>query len=452
MENVTLNDILKISGGIYYGDKELLKQKVTDIARDNRQCIPGSLFVAFKGEKTDGHNFISGAKAQGAIAVMGEDAEAHNGDLPYIHVKDNILALGKVAKWYRKRFSCVLIGVSGSVGKTTCKEMLSTVLAQKFHTLTTQKNLNHALGVPLTLFQLNSAHQIAVIEMGISDFGEMDYLADIVRPDFAVLTNCGDAHLEKLGDRAGVLRAKTEMIRHLPLHGTAFVNGDDEQLRSYQPPTPRKRVLFGLNEGNHIRATELVSDENGVSCNIDGYSFYTSATGEHLIYSILPSYALGKQLGMSNEEIAAGISAFSPLSGRGNIISAPRCTIIDHSYNANPSSTRAALAALSSRSGRKVAILGDMYELGNNSAELHYNIGKSAASSTDLLICVGNLGADIHRGAMDAECSSYYFADLSELKTQLPQLIKQGDQVLIKASHSMHLDELVADLTTLDAK
>ena len=445
MKNVCLQDIVNVTRGQYHGDPALLSRPVSLVARDSREVKPGALFLAFLGERHDGHDFIPTARQNGSLAVLGENPDKAQG-APYIQVADCRAALGDIGRWYRGRFRGPVIGISGSVGKTTCKELIGAVLGQKYSVLTTEKNLNNELGVPLTVCRLDDSHEVAVIEMGISHFGEMSYLAAISRPDFAVLTNCGDAHLEALGDRRGVLRAKTEMMDFVPEQGLALLNADDPLLAAYQPPRGVQRLLYGTSDLAQVQARDITDDEAGCGCTINGCRLVCSANGRHLIYSMLPAYALGKQLGLSDAEIQAGVAGFSPLAGRGNVVSAPRCTIIDHSYNANPSSTRAALDALAQRKGRGLAILGDMYELGENSHRLHWETGAYAASVGARVIAVGRLGREVAAGA---GAGSSWYATVEELLEALPQLVQEKDNVLVKASHTLGLSRVVSALEKL---
>ncbi|MBO7667473.1 MAG: UDP-N-acetylmuramoyl-tripeptide--D-alanyl-D-alanine ligase [Firmicutes bacterium] len=445
MKNVTLNDIVKACGGVFHGDAAALSLPVTSVVRDNREAAPGSLFAAFVGERSDGNDYIGAARAAGAVAALGSRPEKA-GEFPYIEVADSGKALGDIGRWYRGSFHGPVIGISGSVGKTTAKEMIAVVLKERFSVLMTEKNLNNDLGVPLTVCRLDDSYDVAVVEMGISDFGEMDYLAGISRPDIGVLTNCGHAHLEALGDRRGVLKAKTEMMAHIPAGGLALLNGDDDLLRDYLPPAGVRRTLFGTEKNADVRAVDIYNGPKGCACTVGGCRLSSVYQGQHLVYSMLPAYAIGKELGMSDDEIAKGVAAFTPLAGRGNIVRGSRCTVIDHTYNANPSSTRAALASLSAVSGRKVAVLGDMYELGEDSRELHREVGRNGKETADLVIAVGELAEDIRAGA-GAGCP--WFPTVEEAIEALDTLIRPGDTVLVKASNAMKLSRIVQALQEL---
>lgn len=448
MENITLRDIVRVSNGRYFGEQASLDQPVTKIIRDHRETVPGALFCAFRGAKVDGHTFIPAALAAGAVAAMGE---AMPTAFPYIFVENLEAALGELARWYRKQFSVKVIAVTGSVGKSTCKEMISSVLSQRFQVLKTEKNYNNALGLPLTLFELEHRHEYAVLELGISDFDEMHHLAGIAAPDMAVITNIGDSHLESLGDRLGVLQAKTELLDHLPIGASVYLNGDDSLLAGYQLPHTLTAVRSGTAAGLDIRAQILANDANGFSCRIGSSVFHTAANGIHLLYSILPAYAIGHDLGLSDAEIAAGVEAFTPLKGRGNVIKTARYQIIDHAYNANPNSMAAALDSLLTMPGRHVAILGDMYELGEQSRQLHEGIALYLdGKAIDTMISVGKLAKAYYDVAYryGTVKNIYHFDTVEEALAGIPALLQDGDNILVKASHSLGLERVVAKLET----
>lgn len=451
MDGLFLRDILRESGGRLAEPALLADCEVAAVVRDHRQTIPGAVFAAFSGQRRDGHDFVNAAFASGAAAALVSRPLA-SADGPQIVVDDVEHALGRIAKYYRSRFDLPLVGVSGSVGKTTAKEMLAAVLGRKFRTLKTEGNYNNALGVPLTLFRLERQTQAAVVEMGISAFGEMSRLADIARPTVAVLTNIGDAHLENLGDRAGVLRAKAEMLDFLPAGGLVILNNDDPLLAAYRPPAQLRVIRVGTGLDCDFRAINPRQDRAGFSCQVEGRELRTPAWGGFLLYSMLPAYALGRELGITPAEIAAGLADYAPLPGRGQLL---RCgqniTVIDHSYNANPTSMRAALDSLLTLDGRRVAVLGDMYELGADSVALHRHLLDGLAQPLDLLLAVGGLAAEIAAGAEASGQARQVLraADAAEAIALLPQILAPDDQILIKASHALGLEQVVSAVAAL---
>jgi len=321
-------------------------------------------------------------------------------------------------------------------------------------------NLNNELGVPMTLLALREEHQAAVIEMGISDFGEMTRLTAMVQPTIAIITIIGYAHLDNLGDRAGVYRAKTEILHGLSPDGLALFNGDDDLLRpcAITDIDPKKtgveKRLYGLDAGNDYRAADIVTaGESGTTCTLHLAGITLPVTipafGLPFVYAALAAAAVGHRLGMTPEEIRRGIADFHTVAGRANVLVTEHLTIIDDCYNANPSSVSASLISLSGLDGRRVAILGDMAELGPDSATLHREIGAHAARrGIDCLICVGEMSAHTHAGAVSVcpALSAFHFSNKAMALEEISALLCTGDQILVKASRSGRFEEIVAFL------
>ena len=453
MKNLTIENIISAVNGDWQGDTALLAREVTFITTDSRNVGRDCLFAAIKGENSDGHDYIGASIEKGALCVIAErlpDSEA----LPVIVVNNTVEALGNLAAFYRRQFDIPVLGITGSVGKTTAKEMVSSVLSRHFKVHKTPKNLNNELGVPLTLFGLDESHEFAVIEMGISHFGEMRRLAEIVHPDMALYTTIGSAHLEFLGDFDGVLRAKTEMLEYLPENGIVFVNGDNETL---QKLTCKQEICrYGVSRGCEVTAEnvrllgtdgmelEIVSGTRRIPCKINSF-------GVHMVTAALGAAAVGMHMGLTDEEISVGIADYVPIGSRSGIIKTDKITIIDDCYNANPTSVAAAIDSLAMLKGRRVCILGDMGELGETEAKLHFEIGSHAANNgVELVIACGELSKNTAEGAKKADCKSViHFNDKSDLISELPKLIKKGDSVLVKASHSKKFEEIVEALKNL---
>ena len=348
-----------------------------------------------------------------------------------------------------------MIGVTGSVGKTTAKEMTAAALSARFRVFRTPANLNNDIGVPLSLLSIGEEDEVAVIEMGISDFGEMSVLADMVRPDICIMTTIGYCHLEKLGDLDGVLRAKSEVYRYMPENGVAVVNGDDEKLAAFDPGI--RKITFGLGDSCEWRADNVRSDGlEGVLCDLihEGtrFSAYIPAFGSHMVLGALPAAAVASFLGETPDEIARGLLTYAPVGSRASVRDTGFIRIIDDCYNANPNSVAASIASLSEVSGRRVAILGDMKELGASSRNLHRSIGVLAGKyGIDSLICLGAEAEFIYKGFISGgfETEAWHFPLKDALFSVLPSLIRKGDTVLVKASHSMGFDEVVAELEKL---
>lgn len=453
MKGMTLSNILAICGGKLYGSSHDMQTEVTGITTDSRNITPGCLFVPLKGTQHDGHAFLSQALSNGALCCLSEQSPDPTICGPIITVPSTPVALQQLAAFYRKQFSLPVIGITGSVGKTTTKEMLAAVLSQHFHVMKTQGNFNNELGVPLTLFSLDESHTAAVVEMGISEFGEMRRLTQMASPDYSILTAIGDGHLEVLGDRNGVLRAKSEILEGMPKTGIVFCNGDDPLLQSLC--CDQKKVLYGTGTHCDIHAEHI--EYHGLSeiqCEIVAGSRRIPVTihefGVHMVYAALAACAVGIHLGLSDDALIKGIAAYRPVSGRADIIKTGSCTIIDGSYNANPTSVASALASLSDISGRKVCILGDMKELGQYSELLHKEIGILAAQQhIDLIIACGIDALQIYAGAKEMHANCLYFKDKKTLISVLHTLISPQDTVLVKASHSMHFEEVIASLRCL---
>ena len=449
-----MRKIAEVTGGECYGPNKEAEMPVMGAVRDNREVRSGNLFVCIRGERTDGHLFANNAFERGAACCLTErlipDAAG-----PCVLVDSTLSALKTLGAYYRRLFDIPIIGISGSVGKTTTKEMVSAVLGEKLHVLKTSANLNNELGVPLTLMSLNEQHEAAVIEMGISEFGEMSRLAQMVRPDVFIITKIGYSHTDTLGDLEGVLRAKTEAFAFMNPEGIALFNGDDDLLWEYVPKM--RKITYGLDSRNDIHAENVsVKGCASVSCEIILETIRLNATipsyGSHLVMAALPAAFIGKMLGLSAEEILRGFTAYKPVDGRASVSLGKNITLIDDCYNANPHSVEAALKSLSTLGGRRLAILGDMRGLGDMSEKLHREIGASAAQcGIDCLICCGDMAKFIFEGftsALTDSCmldsgKASYFSSKEELITALPGIIMKGDALLVKASHAMHFEDIV---------
>jgi UDP-N-acetylmuramoyl-tripeptide--D-alanyl-D-alanine ligase len=454
MKPLPLSTIAEITGGVYIGDPKLKSVQITGAVRDNRQIKPGNLFVCFQGEHADGHDFANPAFRSGAACCLAEH-ELNAPEGPYILVKSTLAALREIGAYYRGLFDIPVIGITGSVGKTTAKEMTAAVLSAKLSVLKTEENLNNEIGVPLMLLSLRREHQAAVIEMGISNFGEMSRLGQMVRPDICLMTAIGHCHLDTLGDLNGVLKAKSEVFAHMKPDSVAVVNGDDELLYSSKPGI--RKITFGLGKRCDYRAENVVQHGiDGISADIvypDGrFEVYIPAFGSHMVLSALPAAAIGHRLGLTDEDIIGGLTRYAPVGGRANIINTGYITLNDDCYNANPNSVSASIRALCTLNGRRVAVLGDMKELGEKSRMLHKEVGKLASEcGVDLLITCGDMAEHIHKGFLSAGKGgeAEHFSQMAGLLVKLPSMLKKGDNVLVKASHSMRFEVISAELKKL---
>lgn len=448
MKLITLEEIAQACGGEYIGDEEKKVIAVTDVVIDSRLVKKGSLFVAIRGERTDGHLYIKNAFAAGAACAVSE--ERVDTDCPYILVKSSEQAIKDIAEYYRGMFDNIeVIGITGSVGKTSTKEMIASVLSQEYTVHKTQGNFNNELGVPLTLLAMPEDTEVAVVEMGISDFGEMTRLSKMVRPTVCVLTNIGCCHLENLGDRDGVLKAKTEMFNYKADDALIFVNGDDDKLSTVQGVT----AAYGLKETNDYYAENIRnSGANSVECTLcfgdTRLDVTIPALGNYMVANALAATAVAKAFKMTDESIVKGIADYTTVGSRANLIDTGIIKIIDDCYNANPTSVKAALETLCNMQGRKVAVLGDMKELGAKERELHEEVGRYAAQcGVNVIITVGDLAKSIGDSANGAEVCR--FESVDDAVEEIDTILHKGDVVLVKASHSMHFENIVNALKEL---
>ena len=440
MNGMTIGEMLRICRGEWQGNEETLNKAPTSVATDSRQVGEGSLFLALRGERTDGHKYIPDVLQKGALAVLCEERGAPGE--PRIVVPDTLTAMQQIAAASRKRWEIPFIGVTGSVGKTTAKEMLAAALSGKYEVFKTPGSMNGQIGIPVSLIGLRGDYGVAVIEMGVSLFGEMTRLTNMVHPDMAVFTNIGDAHLEALGDRPGILRAKSEILQGMGSNAVIFANGDDALLS--KADFGRKTILFGLGENCAVRAADVQQCGESLSCRIlaEGRDFAVTvpAYGTYMIYSVLSAAAVSIELGLSDEEIARGLARYETVGRRSRVVRTGHCTLVDDCYNANPTSDCAAIDSLSSLPGRRVCILGDMLEMGENAPALHRSVGEYAAShGVELVITQGELAKYIAEGAGEI---GVHYPDRAALLTALPKLLREGDVVLVKASHGAHFEEI----------
>ena len=453
MKNLTIENIVKVCEGTLYGS-ELIKDKGAEAAGvvlDSRLLQGNYVFLATKGEKVDGHKFIPSVFEKGAMAVICEDIpEVLTG--PCIQVKDSFIALKKLAAFYRQQLDIKVIGITGSVGKTSTKEFVAGVLSAKYNVWKTQGNFNNEVGLPLTVLQLREEHEIAVLEMGISDFGEMHRLSEIARPDICMLTNIGQCHLEFLGDRDGVLKAKTEIFDFMNSEGMIFVNGDDDKLVTLKEKWQERLVTFGRSQENDIYAVNeiskgLLGSVADIQGRLDIPGVVVPLPGEHMVLNALAASAVANMLELTSEEIKVGMKKVTAVSGRSNIMPLQDFVLIDDCYNANPVSMKAAIDLLQSANKRKVAVLGDMFELGEEEEKLHYEVGKYTRGKVDFLICVGNLARNIYEGAMVEKAEDMvvlYLEDKEEIYSRLKEIIMPQDTILLKASHGMGFADIVS--------
>lgn len=452
MQPMTVTEIAAVVSGVWWNPCEQVPA-ISAVSTDSRNITPGCLFLPWVGEQFDGHNFIDAALDAGAAgclcAKLPQDIRP---DKFYIKVADTRLALRDMASAYRDKFDIPFVQITGSVGKTTTKEMIAAVLGAKLNVLKTLENFNNDIGTPLTLFGLSPEHQAAVIETGMNHFGEIEYLGAMVRPDIAVISNIGDAHIEYLGSRGGILKAKCEIFEHLKDDGIAILNGDDALLDTVT--LPQRIIRCGQSEHCQVRISDILDHGvNGITCTVtsekDVYHLNIPAPGEHMAYAASIAVAVGEALGLSKEEIIRGVAAYAPIGSRMHILRlSDGRVLLDDCYNANPQSVSAALEVLArTECERRVAVLGDMGELGDLTEQAHFNAGALAAMlGIDFVVAIGSKAVKIADGAAMGGAEVLHFATREEAMPTLREQLQPHTTMLIKASHAMHFEEIVKEL------
>ena len=443
----------------------------TGVSIDSRTVRPGDLFVALRGARHDGHAFVGEAVARGARGLLVERAPEEIADstdgVAVVMVPDTLTALQRLATHWRQRWGGVVVGVTGSVGKTSTKELIASVLGAQRRVLASPGNYNTEVGLPLTLLALEASHQVAVVEMGMYAQGEIRQLARLARPNVGVVTNVGPSHLERLGSLERIAAAKAELVEELPPEGTAVLNADDPRVRAMATRTPARVVLYGVDGGDdgapageRLPGGELVRACDVVSHGLDGLSFTlvwkgdrrpvrTALVGRHHVATALAAAGVALALGMSLEQVVQALGA-APPGSRLRVRQTPRgATVLDDTYNASPASTAAALDVLAEARGRRVAVLGDMFELGSYEEEGHRLVGRRAARTADLLVTVGPRAALIAEEALAGGMprDAVFSCDAKEAAVQvLRRHLQSGDWVLVKGSRGMRMEEIVQAL------
>jgi UDP-N-acetylmuramoyl-tripeptide--D-alanyl-D-alanine ligase len=419
---------------------------------DSRMLQPGELFIPLRGDNFDGHDYMNQAIQNGAAACLSE--EMIGGLLvPVIKVHNTLRALGDLAAAMRRQFAGPVVGITGTSGKTTCKEMLAAILERTGPGLKSAGNFNNLIGVPLTLFGLQPEHRWAVVEMGMSERGEIARLAEIATPNIGMITNVGAGHLENFDGISGVARAKGELFISLPSDGIALINADDPEVRVLPVANGVRKVLFGTGSEVDIKAENISGHNGSVSFDlvIEGemVRVVMPLPGRHNVGNALAAAAAANVIGVDLQEIAAGLESFKPCPGRMELLCLPEdIVVLDDSYNANPLSVHAALDALHdlNSAGRRIAVLADMLELGPTAPELHHQIGALAAERVDWLFTYGALSAEIARGAIDAglpEDRIFTAQSHDELAANLLELLQGGDRILVKGSRGMRMEKVI---------
>lgn len=452
MQNMTLEHIAACLNSPLHQAEGKEQVEITGAVLDSRKVESGFLFFATRGERVDGHSFIPQVVEKGAVLVICE--EAPSVDVAYIIVENTFDALKKVAAFYREQLSIPIIGVTGSVGKTSTKEMIAAGLSAKFQVLKTEGNFNNEVGLPLTILRIREQHQAAVVEMGINHFGEMHRLSEIAKPDICVITNIGQCHLENLIDRDGILRAKSEIFDFMAEDGFVVLNGDDDKLVSISEVHGKRPIFFGIGPDGmttkdafavEIHNKGLFGSDFIMQLMGDDVEASVPLAGEHMVINALAAASVGRILGLTNEEIIRGIASVKATGGRSNIIRLEDKTVIDDCYNANPVSMKSAIDLLTMAQGETCVILGDMFELGQEELALHEEVGRYAAQAgIHRLIFIGEMAQKMQEGAKKMHTMPEYYADKAAFFAAHKLTDFIDTTVLVKASHGMHFEEIVA--------
>ena len=449
MKELTLKQIADWCGGKVSARFEHLR--VSRMQSDSRKVRSGDLFVALKGAKADGHDFAETAINHGAVAALVSRPISEK--LPSIEVEDTLRAYGDIAAGYRKLTGVKVVGITGSVGKTTTKEMTASILEAVYHTAKTEGNHNNNLGLPMTIMDMPENTEVAVLEMGMNHSGEMEYLSDIARPDLAIITNIGTMHIEHLGTREGILQAKLEIMRGMPDDGAGVFNGDEPLLWNIRAIGKHKKYYYGIeNHACDVTATDIVELDDGVRFVVHGFGqqfeLFVPMLGRHAVYNALAATTVGLLLGVKPEQIQARFSSFHNTGMRQKSYVKNGVTIIEDCYNAGPESTEAALDVLAGikTDGRRIAVLGDMLELGNRSAAEHYRIGRLAVGKADLLLTYGEHSVRTLTGAITGGMNpknTDHFDTHEDMAHMLKMRVSEGDVVLFKGSRGMRMEKVL---------
>ena len=452
MESISIHEIAEWCNG-----QLLEKSKVENIksVSINSKKIGGNcLFIPLKGQNADGHSFVNDAFKNGAVASLWE----RKNKIPenthcLVLVEDTLAALQEIAKNYRKKFNIPVIGVTGSVGKTTTKEMIYSVLSAEMDVLKTEGNYNGQIGMPLSLLNMESHHEAAVIEMGISEFGEMDRLAEIARPSMGVITNIGISHIENLKTRENIREEKLKILKNY--EGRYFLNGDNPLLADLDSDKFKDIVYFGLNGAYQYRAEDISSDGKSTEFVLVAPDFKENVSipclGIHNVYNALAAISVALSMGMYFDDIKRGLLNFEGVKMRQQILNIDGVNIIDDSYNASPDSVKSSISVLRAMrsEGRNIVVMSDMLELGEDSKKIHYDLGKYiAVEGIDILVTTGELAKFIHDGASDAALpiKTIHCENNDQAAERVYNLLKKGDKVLIKGSRGRHTDEIAEHL------
>lgn len=457
MKPILIKDIINaVDGKLIHNDKnndkDIVEKYVSGVSTDTRTITSDQLFIPLKGENFDGHKFLNTAFEKGAVCALSE--VNINSDIPLILVEDTLKALAKLAKYYLSLFKIPVAAVTGSTGKTTTKELIASVLSQGFEIIKTEGNFNNEIGLPLTVFRIDDSTEAVVLEMGMNHFGEIHRLSEIASPDIAVITNIGVSHIENLGSRDGILKAKCEIFDFMKSDGVKILNYDDDKLLTLKKDNIN---YFSTNNSDaqyyaeNICENPLADTECRINTPKGSFDVKIPLPGIHMVSNALAAAAVGESLGLSFEQIKKGIEEFKSAKMRMDIIDNGKYKIINDVYNANPNSVKAGIDVLAAAEGRKVCILGDMLELGKESERLHFETGSYAAKKNlDVIVSIGEMAEFLHKGAnQEKNENCFYFKTQEEFFEKIEDIIVDNDIILVKASRGMKFEKITEKLVSL---
>ena len=449
MESISIDEILHITRGeLLQGNRSLA---ITNVAIDSRKIKNNYLYVPIVGETNNGHDYITQAYSNGGQVCLTEERNrSFPAEMTVVYVASTLAAMKALAGFNRQRYNIPVIAITGSSGKTTTKDLVAAVLSQKYHTLKTEGNFNNEYGIPQTLFNLGPDHQIAVIEMGMDHLGDISKSIQLVKPDISVITNIGLSHIERLKTQENIYLAKKEILQTLSSEGIAYINGDDEFLKKIAVEKTTYQVkTFGLQGAQTVTARNYTSTPAGLEIEVEWEQrkevFTFNYPGAHNVYNCLVAIGLGYFYDMTQAEIQKGLDAFVPSGNRMDIFTLGSIKVINDSYNANPDAMRATLdvlATLGRDYRRKIAVLGDMLEMGEYGPAAHLEVGRYARDKADILIGVGELGWSICQGYENAG-TVYQVTDALAAGVCLKEIIQPADIILIKGSRGVGLERVI---------
>jgi len=457
MSPFTLHQLISAVRGQPIGAVNL-DARVERIETDSRKIRRGDLFWALRGERFDGHAFLGEAASRGAVACVAQPEYLQGMTVPSIAVEDTLYALWDLAAWYRNLFEPMVIGVTGSVGKTTTRHLLHTVLSQQFPGVQNPANFNNHIGLPLSLLGLESRHEFAVLEMGASQRGEIRSLAALARPEVAVLTRIAPTHLDQFGSLETISETKGELLEAIPDTGFAVLNGDDHLIRHLASQASCRVILVGENPENDVIARYVTNDDGLIRFCVDRSEFALPAVGRHHLLAATIAVAVGREIDMSDEAIAAGLAAFEAVPGRCRLLAIGDWLVIDDTYNASPASMAAACETLADwkNARKRILVVGDMLSLGTETEAFHRQLGQRIGStSIDNVLVIGSqagqVGTSARQAGLDPGCLGVC-PDFDTLTTLLDCWLEPGDIILVKGSRGMRMEQVIDILQHLAAK